>query len=96
MGADGKEAGFWFGFRVSQREFLHRYQTAWVALECESADRIVLLALETLEPYLKFMNMTEDSHWHVYLVHADGRTWLKLPLDERREDLTEHVLTPAS
>jgi uncharacterized protein with ParB-like and HNH nuclease domain len=87
------EVGFWFGFRFSQREFLHEYERAWVAFECELPDQIVLLPLEKLEPYLTHLNVTEDSHWHIVLRQSDGRTWLNLPLDRRREDFTEHVLT---
>ncbi|MCG3773369.1 MAG: hypothetical protein JW395_0175 [Nitrospira sp.] len=87
------EVGFWFGFRFSQREFLHKYERALVAFECESPDHVVLLPLETLEPYLKHLNVTEESHWHIVLRQVDGRTWLNLPLNQRREDFTEHVLT---
>ncbi|MCG3775767.1 MAG: hypothetical protein JW395_2611 [Nitrospira sp.] len=91
-GAEGVDAQFWFGFRVSQREFLRQHAEGWVAFECDVPDRVVLLPAEKLEPFLRHLNVTEGSHWHIVLMQVGGQMWLHLPLDQRREDVTHYLL----
>src|SRR5262249_34861775 len=84
--------GYWYGFKPTQLSFLQEATSAWLALECEKPDKVLLIPLEKFAPTLPRLNSTEGKHWHIALDEENHQIWLHLPHPEPRMDLSEYLL----
>jgi hypothetical protein len=87
-----KEHAFWFGFSYPQRDFLSWPQQSWVALECESAETILLVRFDQFRPLLEAMHATEGSHWHISIQIVGTKYLMSLPVRRELVDITSWLL----
>jgi hypothetical protein len=52
----------------------------------------MLISMAEFEPSLKHLNMTQESHWHVWLIENRHGMHLHLPLAQRREDMSLRMI----
>lgn len=74
---DGESAHYWFGFRFPQHEFLSFAGESWLALECESPDRLLLIPFAELTPLLPKLHQTQGQHWHMRLYREEENIFLR-------------------
>ncbi len=83
---------YWYGLRPSQKVFLEKPGTSWLAFECGGSSKIVLISYAVFLQFIKSLNETPGQHWHVDLFDEGGRIELNLPLIAQRADVTTHLL----
>jgi hypothetical protein len=79
---------YWFGLRVAQIDYLMGAPTAYIALQCESVEKLLLVPLSDFQMLLPELNTTSGSHWHVF-IHEDGaRFEIERPQAKARTELS--------
>ena len=64
---------FWFGFRVSQLEFLKAAEQAYVCLGCSSAEATLLVPLAFIQSSLDLMSVSVVAQHRIIRRSANGR-----------------------
>jgi hypothetical protein len=67
---DSRGSHFWYAFHPDQRDFLETKERGYVAFECGSDNRLLLIPFGVFEPLLEGLNRTERgarSYWHVHI-----------------------------
>ena len=88
---------FWFGFNVSQLEFLKAAEQPYVCLGCSSAETTLLVPLAVIQGFLDSMSISAVAqHWHIVVQKKTGRLILRLLGGKDGIDLTEfNIGSPA-
>ena len=72
---------YWFGFRVTQREFLQQATRPWICLGCGSPETTLLIPLSAMDELLKAMSVTNPGdpyHWHIVVQKRGERLVVRL------------------
>jgi hypothetical protein len=81
---------FWFGFHVSQLEFLTAAEQPYVCLGCSSAETTLLVPLAVIQGSLDSMSISAVvQHRHIVVQEKMGRLILRLLGGKDGADLTE-------
>ncbi|MFZ1220628.1 MAG: HNH endonuclease family protein, partial [Chthoniobacterales bacterium] len=83
---------YWYGIKPSQNDFLQLATNSWIAFECESPEKVVLLEFSFLQPLLKKLQETEGKHWHVEIFERAGQFEIDLPVTSETVSVTDRVL----
>jgi uncharacterized protein with ParB-like and HNH nuclease domain len=83
---------YWYGIKPSQNDFLQLATNSWIAFECESPEKVVLLEFSFLQPLLKKLQETEGKHWHVEIFERAGQFEIDLPVTSETVSVTDSVL----
>ena len=92
--ASGGTPNFWFGFQLTQMEFLEAVPSAWLCLGCGSPRQTLVVPASVVKPLLAQMSETkgEDRHyWHIVVQRKDGKLVLRLLGGLDGPDLTEFL-----
>ena len=85
-------AGYWYGFKPSQKAFLEAGSDSWLALEGERERILLLIPFRVIETLLPRLGVTPGVHWH-FLLHLNGeRVLLWLRGGAYKVDLTQYVI----
>ena len=80
---------FWFGFHVSQLEFLKAAEQPYVCLGCSSAETTLLVPLAVIQGFLDSMSVSAVAqHRHIVVQRKMGRLILRLLGGKDGPDLT--------
>jgi hypothetical protein len=81
---------FWFGFNISQLEFLKAAELPYVCLGCSSAETTLLVPLAFIQSFLDSMSVSVVAqHRHIVVHKKMGRYILRLLGGKDGPDLTE-------
>ena len=88
---------FWFGFHVSQLEFLKAAETPYVCLGCSSSETTLLVPLAFIQSFLDSMSVSVVAqHRHIVVQKKMGRYVLRLLGGKDGPDLTEFDIGSAA
>jgi hypothetical protein len=88
---------FWFGFHVSQLEFLKAAELPYVCLGCSSAETTLLVPLAFIQSFLDSMSVSVVAqHHHIVVQKRMGRYVLRLLGGKDGPDLTEFNVGPGA
>jgi uncharacterized protein with ParB-like and HNH nuclease domain len=83
---------YWYGIKPSQNEFLQTVTSSWIAFECESPEKVILLQFSFLQPMLKKLQETEGKHWHVEIFEKAGHFEIDLPITSETVSVTDRLI----
>ena len=90
---------YWFAFHPHQLEALKKHKAAFVALGCGSVERVFVIPMEKIEPWLNDMWTTtrgERMYWHIKLAEQPEGTVLLRNKTNKAVPLKGFLLPPAS
>jgi uncharacterized protein with ParB-like and HNH nuclease domain len=83
---------YWYGVKPSQNDFLQLATSSWIAFECESPEKVILLEFSFLQPLLKKLQETEGKHWHVEIFERVGQFEIDLPITSETVSVTDSLV----
>lgn len=83
---------YWYGVKPSQNDFLQGVTDAWIAFECESPQKVLLMPFAFFYPMLKKLRETEGKHWHVDIFEKAGEFQINLPVTSETAVVTERLI----
>ncbi|HMG05776.1 MAG TPA: DUF262 domain-containing protein [Chthoniobacterales bacterium] len=83
---------YWYGIKPSQNDFLQLATSSWIAFECESPEKVILLQFSFLQPLLKKLQETEGKHWHVEIFEKAGQFEIDLPITSETVLVTDRLV----
>lgn len=88
---------FWFGFHVSQLEFLKVAELPYICLGCSSAEATLLVPLAVIQNFLDSMSVSlVAQHRHIVVQKRMDRYILRLLGGRDGPDLTEFNIGAAA
>jgi hypothetical protein len=89
------QMGYWFGFRLLQKEAIEKYKTGLVVFGCGSPQRIIAVPAKQFLNWLPNLNVTDNGdafYWHVHMREKGNRYVLKTKEGGESQDLTQYLL----
>jgi hypothetical protein len=86
-----RSPGYWYGLKISQKDFLEAGSDSWLALEGDEEQKLLLIPFRAIEELLPRLDMTPGVHWHFRLRLQDDRVLLQLRGGDKA-DLTEYLI----
>lgn len=86
---------YWFAFNDIDAEYLGAVTDGYAAFGCGSADHIIMLPFQTLQPLLQKMELTTSSvhpYRHVVIYFIRGQWQVGQPTIGNLHDVTEYLL----
>lgn len=87
---------YWFAYHRRYYNYVSEYDQKYIAFGCGSEDNILLVPSKLIEENIGKMNKTNNNgriHWHVFIIHRDGKFLLNIPLDDRKWiDITKYYI----
>jgi hypothetical protein len=87
--------GYWFGFRIAQRDAIKQFEKGYVVFGCGSAEKIIAAPAKLILGWLNMLNVTENESsyfWHFHISEEKNRYLLRTKEGNESKDLTEFLL----
>ena len=86
---------YWFAFHPHQKEYLEKFNKAFVAFGCGSENQILKIPFDVFKEWLDGFNKTEKpdrSYWHVHISKEGDKFTLRRKKGYSNIDLTEYII----
>jgi hypothetical protein len=83
---------YWFGFSPDQKAFLEQNGSGYLALACGSPERVLLVPLATVVPWLPSLHKTVGKHWHIQIDWGESGPLVDLPGRQQPHNLSSSLI----